>query len=288
MQAIGHLRPVIIIDEPHRFEGKQTAKYLKEFNALFTLRFGATFKGDEYKNLIYTLDSVDAFSRGLVKAITVDTVGNENVDNHTIGLKDVKGASQKEYIAKIEYKDINSKPKLTELKHGENLGEKVGIEYLTSYVVEKITKSEVIFTNGISILLGESESYGVLLDEMQKVIVDTAIKNHFEREEELFKLNIKSLCLFFIDRVDKYLTDEGINGKLALLFETLYLKNLEQVLKRDNLDEDYKKYLLKTKDSVKEVHSGYFAKSKKEGDEAEAIELILNKKEELLSFDSNR
>ena len=287
MQAIGHLRPVIIIDEPHRFEGKQTAKYLKEFNALFTLRFGATFKGDEYKNLIYTLDSVDAFSRGLVKAITVDTVGNENVDNHTIGLKDVKGASQKEYIAKIEYKDINSKPKLTELKHGENLGEKVGIEYLTSYVVEKITKSEVIFTNGISILLGESESYGVLLDEMQKVIVDTAIKNHFEREEELFKLNIKSLCLFFIDRVDKYLTEDGINGKLALLFETLYLKNLEQVLKRDNLDEDYKKYLLKTKDSVKEVHSGYFAKSKKEGDEAEAIELILNKKEELLSFDSD-
>ena len=287
MQAIGHLRPVIIIDEPHRFEGKQTAKYLKEFNALFTLRFGATFKGDEYKNLIYTLDSVDAFSRGLVKAITVDTVGNENVDNHTIMLKEVKGLNQKDYVAKIEYKDINSKTKATELKHGENLGEKVGIEYLTSYVVEKITKSEVIFTNGISILLGESESYGVLLDEMQKVIVDTAIKNHFEREEELFKLNIKSLCLFFIDRVDKYLTEDGINGKLALLFETLYLKNLEQILKKDNLDEDYKKYLLKTKDSVKEVHSGYFAKSKKEGDEAEAIELILNKKEELLSFDSD-
>ena len=104
MQAIGHLRPVIIIDEPHRFEGKQTAKYLKEFNALFTLRFGATFKGDEYKNLIYTLDSVDAFSRGLVKAITVDTVGNENVDNHTIGLKEVKGTNQKDYVAKIEYK----------------------------------------------------------------------------------------------------------------------------------------------------------------------------------------
>lgn len=287
MEAIGHLRPVIIIDEPHRFEGKQTAKYLKEFNALFTLRFGATFKGDEYKNLIYTLDSIDAFSRGLVKAITVDTVGNENVDNHTIGLKEVKGANQKNYVAKIEYKDINSKTRSIELKHAENLGKKVEIEYLNSYIVEKITKSEVIFTNGISLALGESASYGVLLDEMQKVIVDTAIKNHFEREEELFKLNIKALCLFFIDRVDKYLTDEGINGKLALLFETLYLKNLEQLLKRDNLDEDYKKYLLKTKDSIKEVHSGYFAKSKKEGDEAEAIELILNKKEELLSFDSN-
>ena len=196
MQAIGHLRPVIIIDEPHRFEGEKTAKYLKEFNALFTLRFGATFKNDEYKNLIYTLDSVDAFSRGLVKAITVDTVGNENVDNHTIRLKEVKGANQKKYVAKIEYKDINSKTKSTELKLGENLGQKVDVDYLNSYIVEKITKNEVIFTNDISLPLGETESYGVLLDEMQKVIVDTAIKNHFEREEELFKLDIKALCYF--------------------------------------------------------------------------------------------
>jgi type III restriction enzyme len=287
MQAIAQLRPVIVIDEPHRFEGKQTAKYLKEFNALFTLRFGATFKGDEYRNLIYTLDSVDAFSRGLVKAITVDTVGNENVDNHTIAFTKVAGSSQKEYKATIEYKDINSKNQKIVLEKGENLGEKVGIEYLNSYVVEKITKSEVIFTNDILLPLGVSESYGVLLDEMQRVIVDTAIKNHFEREEELFKLDIKALCLFFIDRVDKYLTSEGTNGELAKLFEKLYLKNLNEVLKRENLDKEYKKYLLKTKDNLKELHGGYFAKSKKEGDEAEAIELILNKKEELLSFESD-
>lgn len=287
MQALAQLRPVIIIDEPHRFEGKQTAKYLSEFKALFTLRFGATYKGDEYQNLIYTLDSVDAFSRGLVKAISVDTVGNENVDAHTIKLREVKGANQKNYVACVEYKDINAKSQTIELEYGENLGEKTAIAYLNSYVVEKITKSEVLFTNDISLPLGESESYGMLLDEMQRVIVDTAIKNHFEREEELFKMGIKSLCLFFIDRVDKYLTDDGINGALAQLFEKLYLANLEEVLKRDTLDAKYRAYLLKTKESVKEVHSGYFAKSKKEGDEAEAIELILNKKEELLSFESD-
>jgi len=151
MQAIAQLRPVIVVDEPYRFKGKQTAKYLKEFNALFTLRFGATYKGDEYKNPIYTLDSVDAFSRGLVKAITVDTVGNENVDSHTIALTKVARSSQKDYEATIEYKDVNSKNKKVVLKKGDNLGEKVGIEYLNSYVVEKITKSEVIFTNGISL-----------------------------------------------------------------------------------------------------------------------------------------
>ena len=287
MQALAYLKPVIIIDEPHRFEGKQTAKYLKEFNPLFTLRFGATYKNDEYKNLIYTLDSVDAFSSGLVKAITVDTVGNENVDNHTIEYKKVTGANQKEYEVTIEYKDINSKNKSLKLKKGDNLGVKADIDYLNGYIIEKITKSEVLFANGISLPLGESESYGVLLDAMQTQIVDTAIKNHFEREEELFKMDIKSLCLFFIDRVDKYLLDDGSSGELAKLFEKLYLKNLKEVLKRDNLDEKYKKYLLKTKDSLKELHSGYFAKSKNLKDEEEAIELILNKKEELLSFDSN-
>ena len=287
MEAIAYLNPVIIIDEPHRFEGKQTAKYLKLFNPLFTLRFGATYKNDEYQNLIYTLDSVDAFSQGLVKAITVDTVGNESMDNHSISYIKVTGANQKEYVVTIEYKDINAKIKSIKLKKGDNLGVEADIEYLKSYIIEKITKKEILFLNGISLPFGESESYGVLLDVMQTQIVDTAIKNHFEREEELFKMDIKSLCLFFIDRVDKYLLDDGKAGDLAKLFEKLYLRNLKEVLKKDNLDKKYKKYLLKTKDNLKELHSGYFAKSKSIKDEEDAIELILNKKEELLSFDTN-
>ncbi len=287
MEAIAYLNPVIIIDEPHRFEGKQTAKYLKLFNPLFTLRFGATYKNDEYQNLIYTLDSVDAFSQGLVKAITVDTVRNESMDNHSISYIKVTGANQKEYVVTIEYKDINAKTKSIKLKKGDNLGVEADIEYLKSYIIEKITKKEILFLNGISLPFEQSESYGVLLDVMQTQIVNTAIQNHFEREEELFKMDIKSLCLFFIDRVDKYLLNDGKAGDLAKLFEKLYLKNLNEVLKKDNLDKKYKKYLLKTKDNLKELHSGYFAKSKSIKDEEEAIELILNKKEELLSFDTN-
>jgi len=287
MEAIAHLRPVIIIDEPHRFEGKQTTKYLKAFYPLFTLRFGATFKDDVYQNLIYTLDSVDAFSQGLVKGITVDTVGNESVDNHTLTYKKVSGATQKDYEITLEYKDIHAKTKSVKLKKGENLGEKVGIAYLNSYIVEKITKSEVLFANGISLLMGESESYGMLFDAMQQEILSTAIANHFEREEELFKRDIKALCLFFIDRVDKYLLDDGSNGEMAMLFEKLYLKQLNGVLDKPNLDEGYRAYLLKTKENPKAIHSGYFAKSKNIKDEEKAIELILNKKEELLSFESD-
>ena len=286
MEAVAELRPVIVIDEPHRFEGKQTTEYLKKFNPLFTLRFGATFKEKVYKNLIYTLDSIDAFSQSLVKGISVDTVGNQSIDDHTLEFKSVKGANQKEYVATVAYKDIQAKNKSCQLKKGMNFGVEVGIEYLNSYVVEKITKKELVFSNGISLLLNELESYGVLFEQMQKVIVDKAIKNHFEREEELFKLGIKSICLFFIDGVSKYLKDDGSQGVLAKLFEKLYVNNLDEVLARD-LDEEYRAYLERTKDNISEIHHGYFAKSSKIKDEEEAIALILNKKEELLSFDTD-
>jgi type III restriction enzyme len=286
MEAVAELRPVIVIDEPHRFEGKQTTEYLKKFNPLFTLRFGATFKDDVYKNLIYTLDSIDAFSGGLVKGITVDTIGNQNIEDHTLELKKVVGRTQKDYVASIAYKDIEGKNKTCELSKGDNFGELVKIAYLNSYVVEKITKKEILFSNGISLLLDEVESYGVLFDEMQKVIVDKAIKNHFEREEALFKLGIKAICLFFIDGVSKYLKDDGTQGVLAELFEKLYLKNLEEILERE-LDEKYRVYLERSKESIKQIHHGYFAKSSKIKDEEEAIALILNKKEELLSFDTD-
>lgn len=286
MEAVAHLRPVIIIDEPHRFEGKQTAEYLKKFNPLFTLRFGATFKDDVYKNLIYTLDSIDAFSGGLVKGITVDTVGNKSIDEHTLELKSVTGRVAKDYVATISYKNIEGKAKTCELSKGDNFGELVNIAYLDGYVVEKITKKEILFSNGIALLLNALESYGVLFDEMQKVIVDRAIKNHFEREEALFKLGIKAVCLFFIDGVSKYLKDDGIQGVLAELFEKLYSKNLKEVLSRE-LDESYRAYLERTVDKVGELHHGYFSKSSKMKDEEEAIALILNKKEELLSFDTD-
>lgn len=88
------------------------------------------------------------------------------MSNHTIALKKVSGSTQKEYEAHIEYKDIDAKTKSITLQHGDNLGEKTGIAYLNGYVIEKITKTEVVFTNEIALPLGQNESYGLLLDEM--------------------------------------------------------------------------------------------------------------------------
>lgn len=289
MQAIAALRPVIIIDEPHRFEGKNTAQNIDKFQPLFTLRFGATFKNDAFQNLIYTLDSVTAFKKGLVKSITVDTIGNEQVDAHSLVLKEVKGAKQADYVAQILYKDIASKTQQAGLKKGDNLGEKTAIDYLNGYVVELISKSEVVFTNGFSLPLGEdnASSYGMLLDEIQTEIIRQTVQTHFEREGRLFDLGIKALTLFFIDSVSKYLLDSGEPGVLVQKFEKIYAEQLALVLAKDDLSPAYRAYLTRTQHAVGKVHQGYFAKSNKEKDLQDEIDLILNKKEELLSFDTD-
>lgn len=289
MQAIAALRPVIIIDEPHRFEGKNTAQNIDKFQPLFTLRFGATFKNDAFQNLIYTLDSVTAFKKGLVKSITVDTIGNEQVDAHSLVLKEVKGAKQADYVAQILYKDIASKTQQAGLKKGDNLGEKTAIDYLNGYVVELISKSEVVFTNGFSLPLGEdnASSYGMLLDEIQTEIIRQTVQTHFEREGRLFDLGIKALTLFFIDSVSKYLLDSGEPGVLVQKFEKIYAEQLAFVLAKDDLSPAYRAYLERTHNEVGKVHQGYFAKSNKDKDLQDEIDLILNQKEKLLSFDTD-
>ncbi len=283
MQALASVRPVVIMDEPHRFLGDKTKKYLEQLNALITLRFGATFK-DDYNNLIYTLDSKKAFDCALVKSISVASVGESY--ECFLELKEIKKI-QNEYEAAINYTDLENKTQSVKVKTHDNLGVVTQISVLEDYIVEKITKTEIRFLNGFNLLLDQKEPFSHLLEGEQEVMLKEAIKSHFEREEGLFKKGIKALCMVFISGVNSYLSENEKPAKLALLFEKLYQQNLEEVLKKDDLDENYRAYLEHTKDNIQKVHGGYFAKSKKESDEAQVIALILKEKEKLLSFESD-
>ncbi|PDW95047.1 DEAD/DEAH box helicase [Helicobacter pylori] len=278
MQALASMRPIVIMDEPHRFLGDKTKKYLEQLNALITLRFGATFK-DDYNNLIYALDSKKAFDCALVKSISVASVG----ESYECFLE-LKGIEKRE--ATINYTNLENKTQSVKVKEHDNLGVVTQISALEDYIVEKITKKEVCFLNGFNLLMDQKEPFSHLLEGEQEVMLKEAIKSHFEREEGLFKKGIKALCMVFISGVNSYLSENEQPAKLALLFEKLYQQKLEEVLKKP-LDENYRAYLERTKDAIYKVHGGYFAKSKKEGDEAKAIELILKEKEKLLSFDSD-
>ncbi|GAA7001606.1 type III restriction-modification system endonuclease [Helicobacter pylori] len=283
MQALASISPVVIMDEPHRFLGDKTKKYLEQLNALITLRFGATFK-DGYKNLIYVLDSKKAFDCTLVKSISVASVGESN--EYFLELKGVVKI-QNDYEAAINYTNLENKTQSVKVKKHDNLGVLTQISALEDYIVENITKTEARFLNGFNLLLDQKESFSHLLEGEQEVMLKEAIKSHFEREEGLFKKGIKALCMVFISGVNSYLSENEKPAKLALLFEKLYQQKLEEVLKKDDLDENYRAYLERTKDNIQKVHGGYFAKSKKESDEAQVIALILKEKEKLLSFDSD-
>ncbi|GAA7109072.1 type III restriction-modification system endonuclease [Helicobacter pylori] len=283
MQALASICPVVIMDEPHRFLGDKTKKYLEQLNALITLRFGATFK-DDYKNLIYALDSKKAFDCALVKSISVASVGESQ--EYFLELKGVVKI-QNDYEAAINYTNLENKTQSVKVKKHDNLGALTQISALEDYIVENITKTEARFLNGFNLLLDQKEPFSHLLEGEQEVMLKEAIKSHFEREEGLFKKGIKALCMVFISGVNSYLSENEKPAKLALLFEKLYQQKLEEVLKKDNLDNNYRAYLERTKDNIQKVHGGYFAKSKKESDEAQVIALILKEKEKLLSFESD-
>ncbi|WQW02018.1 type III restriction-modification system endonuclease [Helicobacter pylori] len=280
MQALASIRPIVILDEPHRFLGDKTKKYLEQLNALITLRFGATFK-DDYHNLIYALDSKKAFDNGLVKSISVASVGES--DEYFLELKE---ANKKQNEATINYTNLENKTQSVKVKTHDNLGALTHISALEDYIVENITKNEVRFLNGVNLLLDQREPFSYFVEGEQEVMLKEAIKSHFEREEGLFKKGIKALCMVFISGVNSYLSENEQPAKLALLFEKLYQQRAEEVLKKP-LDENYRAYLEHAREDIKKVHGGYFAKSKKEGDKDQVIELILKEKEKLLSFDSD-
>ncbi|MGL2850320.1 DEAD/DEAH box helicase family protein [Helicobacter pylori] len=280
MQALASIRPIVIMDEPHRFLGDKTKKYLEQLNALITLRFGATFK-DDYHNLIYALDSKKAFDCALVKSISVASVGES--DEYFLELKE---ANKKQNEATINYTNLENKTQSVKVKTHDNLGALTHISALEDYIVENITKNEVCFLNGVNLLLDQKEPFYYFIEGEQEVMLKEAIKSHFEREEGLFKKGIKALCMVFISGVNSYLSEDEQPAKLALLFEKLYQQELEEVLKKP-LDENYRAYLERAREDIKKVHGGYFAKSKKEGDKDQVIELILKEKEKLLSFDSD-
>lgn len=285
MEALAYVRPVLIIDEPHRFEGKQTQEYLAKFNPLITIRFGATYKNDEYKNLIYTLDSLEAFRQRLVKGIAVDTVGAGADMAQLLCLNDA--GTVKNRTAQVSYQTIAGKNASVELQAKDNLGEKTEIAFLDGHVVESITGKELLFTNGFALPLGEPTSYGMLAEQVQALIIERSIANHFEREEELFKRGIKALSLFFIDSVGKYMPERTKPAAIRAAFERHYRAQLATTLEKPELDPAYRLYLERSAADIGRVHKGYFARSHSEKGEEEAIKLILQEKEKLLSFDTD-
>lgn len=265
------LQPISIIDEPHLLKGKAFNEYFSKLNSLY-FRFGATFpqeKDYELSNVVYCLDSISAFKEYLVKQVKVHTLGTQNKN---IFLKEYK-----KDLATFTYFS-NGIEQEFKIKKGDSC------EKLNNAILQNVKDNKVYFDN--ETIIEKKENY-VLNEEEITELLKNAINLHFEKEEKLFKQNIKALSLFFIPNI---LDFRGDNPFIKNKFEELYKEKRKQILST-KLDKSYREYLEKDfdEDGNLKVHQGYFSGDKGSSDEKEAygVKLILEDKEKLLSFDTS-
>ncbi|EBP4365148.1 type III restriction-modification system endonuclease [Salmonella enterica] len=295
-------RPVVIIDEPHRFA--RDNKFYRAIQAIqpqMIVRFGATFpdivegKGknkcvrkDYYRRKPqFDLNAVDSFNDGLVKGIDIyyPNLPEEQANNRYI----VDSVTAKKLI-------LRRGSKIAEVGVGENLADvDAGFEGSIEYAGSKMLSNDLELEAGMALVPG---TFGA---SYQELIIQDAIDKHFDTEQANFLRSnepennaprIKTLSLFFIDSIKSYRDDEGW---LKVTFERLLKKKLTQLIddyQRKTLprEVEYLSFLQATLASLhsdnQNVHAGYFGEDRGSGDEAIQAEVddILKNKEKLLSF----
>ena len=304
MDVIAANHPIIIMDEPQKMGGEKTQKALREFNPLFVLNYSATHK--EHHDLVYVLDALDAYRMKLVKKIEVKGFDIKNLrgTDGYLFLESIVISPKKPPMARLEFevgyeKSINRETRIVGVDDDLYALSK-GMEQYQNYHINDIDpiRGVVTFTNGVEIHTGEVLG-DVSEKDIRRVQIRETIRSHFEKEKELYNRGIKTLSLFFIDKVENYrkYDDEGneVNSEYGQMFEEEYTAILNEYLTLFNTP--YDQYLRSI--DVSSTHAGYFSVDKKGrkadpalkrgsdiSDDESAYELILKDKEKLLSFDS--
>lgn len=301
--------------------GKATQDGIRRFNPLFCLCYSATIprdrKGDPLHNMVYELDTLDAYNQRLVKRIEVKGFELKNMrgTDGYLYLQDVVVSKSKPPVAVIEHKHMGASGKVTKKTQRFNVGDSVydasGPTKMEAYRGFTIADDGIVpdmegqtacvrFLNGDVIYKGEVHGDSAE-DDMRRVQIRETIRSHLEKEEALFARGIKCLSLFFIDEVAKYRAygedGEELTVGYGKVFEEEYTRCLDEYLAQLPLNDPYRAYLAGI--SAHDTHKGYFSIDKKTNrqvdstvkrgsdgsDDEGAYDLILRNKERLLSFD---
>lgn len=314
------IRPIVIIDEPQKIEGdgkkkSQSLKAIEELNPLFTLRYSATHK--KLYNQIYKLDSFDAFEKDLVKKIEVKTINSMipksypyiKYLNFTKDLKAKIEILSQEQGGRIVFKTVS-------VSGNDNLFDLSGglQQYKNVRILEnphKLKPLKISMPSSIDELkIGESNSKIHDSDIIRNQIRLT-IQSHLDKQFNILDKGkkIKVLSLFFIDEVIKVRDNsrEDLRGEYLRIFDEEYLKIINEPKYKEKF-EKYKEFFNGYNNELS-VREGYFAidkkknvvevegwnsslsenklKAKAQEDVDRAVELILEKKDELISFDDH-
>jgi len=301
-------RPILILDEPQKMEGEKTLSSLTKFNPLFVLRYSATHK--TIQNKIYRLDAVDAYNQKLVKKIQVYGIQayNTTANSPYMFFQSVHAFTDKPPYALLELyqqnKDASQRTITRRLQINADLYELSNKmeAYKDNYVVTNIDAGQgtITFANGKKLTVGDVTGNNIEEQYLRKFQIRKTIEEHFHQEQKLYKQGIKTLSLFFIDKVEKYRNykEEDTKGEYARIFEEEYTNYLQE--NKNNFTEEYQKYLDQIE--VAKTHNGYFSIDKKTkrfvdsdinvrgenaglSNDTDAYDLILKDKERLLSFE---
>ncbi len=311
IDVIAANRPIVIIDEPQKIGAPKSLEALSRFNGLMMLRYSATHKVEHTK--VHRLDALDAYNQRLVKKISVRGITVKGLAGSTAYLYldaiEISKGSKPRARTEIEVQTRTGiRRQIKRLDVGANLHDvSNGIEaYKGLFVTEIDANRDVIeLSNGDVVIAGQLADRDITEDTKRRIQIREVIRAHLEKERALFSKGIKVLSLFFIDEVVKYrdYSREDTLGDYARIFEEEFVAIRDEVLGElaiDDLAEQFQQYL--RRDHVREVHEGYFSIDKKSnhqidgnisrsGDEkgqstdTDAYDLILKKKEQLLSFD---
>jgi type III restriction enzyme len=231
LECLKRLNPIVIMDEPHRFEGNAFRTYFEGFDNYY-LRFGATFPTRAgtlpLSNVAYVLDSISSFRQNLVKKIVVYTQDVvENTDT-LIGIEKV-GTVNKAFVSTLTNGIIARR----------ELG--VGAVF-NGKSIKKINKDTIVLADDTI----EKVDYS-LSDESLRAMIKETIKIHFAKEQKLFEQGVKAITLFFME-ADTSLF-RGENPKVKNIFEEEYKKQYTEIASKLEQTSDYYKFLQNDFDS---------------------------------------
>lgn len=309
IELIQETAPIVIVDEPQSVDNTPKSKEaIASLNPLCCLRYSATHRTPY--NMMYKLDSIDAYELKLVKQIEVATAQIEGFQNDAyIDLIKVDNSSGIKAYLEL---DIQSAGKVSRkckwVRKGDDLYDITKRDQYEGYIVEDIWNDGenwyMSFTSNDKVVK-QGLPLGSLSDEMVKrEQIRMTIESHLDKEILLNPLGIKVLSLFFLDRVANYrqYDDDGnvVNGVYAKIFEEEY----EKLIKKHKYHSLFKELRDNIVD-VKDVHNGYFSVDKqakksngkdkferyvdtsgKTAKDDDTFNLIMKDKERLLSFDT--
>lgn len=297
--ALKATKPIVIIDEPHRFSRDQKAykAIVEELCPQIIIRYGATFPDitvgtgqnkatfKDFNNLVYELNACDSFNLNLIKGIAKEHFEPLSKKHEKVKLLSVESKTS----ATFQFKKRGEDTKTYRLTPGDSLS--VIDSSFEGLTISAIGKNFIELINGQVKFQGEEFNTDIYSSSYQEQMLKLAIQRHFETERQNFsgrQFKIKTLALFFIDDITSYRdSDNGKEAYLKVMFEKLLLEKIDELLLTlPDSEQEYKNYLEASRADISACHAGYFAQDNSDSDEAIANEVtdILHNKKGLISL----